>query len=650
MESGRSILLIVFLIPLILSIGIAPAIPFSEAVEYSQICIDKVWIESTKGRIACVTPSTAEKLVERGWGSLLSEDVFDEHELEPRSLEMPHYPDQPAVNPDFDAHTANFWPPEIIKVTDGVWQATGYGLANSIMIEGEDGIIIVDAMMSHESATEVMEEFRKITDKPVKAIVYSHSHPDHINGAGAFAQYADDDLEIFAHSTFLDNYYHESGELGKIIATRGLFYYGVFLPQDGPDRFVSTGIGPFLETGDVSTSFIVPTTTFDDKLEVEVAGLKMVLIHTPSETNDEIVVWFPETQVLVGSEVLYKLWPNLYSIRGSSYRDVKSWIESLQTMIDLDAKYLALSHTQPVRGSENVKEVLTAYHDGVQYIYDQTIRGINNGMTVDELVNTIDLPQSLKDHPWLQERYGERPWHIRGIYSGNIGWFQGDSAFLNPISFQEQSIKIVEGFGGVEKTIEKVRDAIDKGEYEWASMLSSYIIEAEPDNKEAKLLKAFSLRVLGQQAHTSGARNWYLTDALVLEEKIIIDPSVVALTSPETIAATPIEILLEQVPTRLDPAKAEGFDMIVGLELSDSDESFTFHVRNSIVALTPGLKENLDVKLIAEESTIKLTLAGQKMLEDSINDGTISVEGNMENAIKFISLFDPYVQASQYAN
>ena len=117
-------------------------------------------------------------------------------------FDMPPYPDQPEVNPDFDAHTANFWPPEIIKVTDGVWQATGYGLANSIMIEGDDGIIIVDAMMSHESATEVMNEFRKITDKPVKAIVYTHSHPDHINGAGAFAQYADEDLEIFAHYIF----------------------------------------------------------------------------------------------------------------------------------------------------------------------------------------------------------------------------------------------------------------------------------------------------------------------------------------------------------------------------------------------------------------------------------------------------------------
>ena len=374
------------------------------------------------------------------------------------------------------------------------------------------------------------------------------------------------------------------------------------------------------------------------------------MIYTPSETNDEIVVWFPETQVLVGAEVLYKLWPNLYSIRGTSYRDVKSWIDSLQTMIDLDAKYLALSHTQPVRGSENVKYVLTAYHDGVQYIYDQTIRGINNGMTADELANTIDLPASLKDHPWLQERYGERSWHIRGIYSGNIGWYQGDSAFLNPISHQEQSIKIVEGFGGVEKTIEKVRNAIDNGEYKWAAMLASYIIEAEPENKEAKLLKAFSLRVLGQQAHSSGARNWYITDALVLEGKITLDPSLVALTSPETIAATPIDILLEQVPTRLDPVKAEGIDMLVGLELSDSDESFTFHVRNNVAALTPGLEENLNVKLIAEESTIKLTLAGQKTLEGSINDGTITIEGNTDDAMTFISLFDPYVQASLYAN
>ena len=284
-------LIIFALIPLILSIGITPAFSLQPEDVDTECREGQVLIYRINNLdYICTSQSTASLWAKLGMAeivqtldivestkteTLIPEKIETELSNEP-GIKLPPYPEQPEVNPDFDAHTANFWPPEIIKVTEGVWQATGYGLANSIMIEGEDGIIIVDAMMSYESGAQVMEEFRKITDKPVKAIVYTHSHPDHINGAGAFAQYADDDLEIFAHSTFLDHYYHESGELGKIIATRGLSYYGVFLPQDGPDRIVNTGIGPFLETGDVTTSFIPPTTTFDDRLEVEVAGLKMV--------------------------------------------------------------------------------------------------------------------------------------------------------------------------------------------------------------------------------------------------------------------------------------------------------------------------------------------------------------------------------------
>jgi len=176
------------------------------------------------------------------------------------------------------------------------------------------------------------------------------------------------------------------------------------------------------------------------------------------------------------------------------------------------------------------------------------------------------------------------------------------------------------------------------------------VINYDSENLDAKLLKAYALRVLGQQAHSSGARNWYLTDALLLEGKIAIDPSLIAISSPETIAATPIDILLKQLPTRLDAQKAEGLNIVVGLELFDSESAYTFHIRNSIAALTPGLEENLNVKFIGDESVIKLTLGGQKVLQDSINDGSVIVEGNMNNARMFISLFDPYVVATQYAD
>lgn len=583
----------------------------------------------------------------------ISEDktMIQKKVVEDHDIVLPSYPaDIPDVNPDYEDYNETYFPPKIHKITDQVYSAVGYGLANSIMVIGPDGVIIIDAMMSDQSAEQVMKEFREITDKPVKAIVYTHSHPDHINGAGIYEKYSDGDLEIYAHSTLLDNYYRESGYLGKLTQTRGVYYYGAFLPQEGPDRFVNTGIGPFLETGDVTTSFIHPNITFDEKLETEVAGLKMVLISVPSETNDEIVVWFPELEVLASAEVLYKQWPNLYSIRGTIYRDVETWINSLQVLIDLDAKYMVPSHTTPVSGYDEVKDVLTAYHDGVQYIFDQTIRGINQGKTADELAHSIELPDSLVDHEWLQERYNERPWHVRNIYGGMVGWFQGDGAFLSPISEKEQSMKIIEAIGGSDVALQQVRDAIDNREWSWAAILATHILNADPENEEAKLLKAHALHVLGKLATNSGARNWYITQALILEEKINLDPNAIKLQSTESIMATPIDLLLKQTPTRVDPTKAVGLDIVVGLDFTDTEASYTFHIRNSIAALTPGLEDDLDIKLITDEATIKLTLAGQKMLQDSIDDGSVIVEGSRLDATNFISIFDPYVIATDYAN
>ena len=185
--------LIFAIIPLILSIGISPAIPFSDAVEYSQICIDKVWIEKTgTGKIACVTPSTAEKLVERVWGTLLSDDAFTEDQSETTSLELPPYPDQPPIHPKLLA-TNDYWsPPAVHQVIDNVWVAVGYDMANSIMIEGDDGLIIIDTLSTYEKAKEVITEFRKITDKPVKAIIYTHGHLDHVHGTAAFLEEGED--------------------------------------------------------------------------------------------------------------------------------------------------------------------------------------------------------------------------------------------------------------------------------------------------------------------------------------------------------------------------------------------------------------------------------------------------------------------------
>lgn len=232
-----------------------------------------------------------------------------------------------------------------------------------------------------------------------------------------------------------------------------------------------------------------------------------------------------------------------------------------------------------------------------------------------------------------------------------MGWYQGDSAFLNPVSENERSQKIVDGFGGTAKTIQTIRDSIDKGEYEWAAELATYVVENDPENIEAKLLKAHALRVLGQRAHTSGSRDWYLTDALILEGKINYDAlKNLPVGTPEQINATPLDNLLKIIPTKLDPAKAEGVAMTVGIVVPDEQKQYTFIIRNNVASLKQTLMDDVDVKITVNATAIKMTLAGQKPFEQSLEDGSATVDGNMEDAKKFLSLFDPYVVTGNFAD
>jgi len=623
------------LIPLILSIGIIPAIPFSDASEYSQICIDKVWIEKTTGKIACVTPSTAEKLVERGWGTILSDDTFDEPS-ETTSLELPPYPDQPSIHPKLLATNDSWFPPAVHQVTDNVWVAVGYDGANSIMIEGDDGLIIVDTLSTYEKAKEVIAEFRKITDKPVKAIIYTHGHLDHVHGTGAFLEEGED-IEIYAHESHLDFYINENSILGPIGSMRSAHAIGVFLPTEGPDRF-NAGIFGSVTPGTIA--YVTPTQTFSDELEVEISGVKLKMIFVAGESSDQIYVWLPDKEVLLVGDNTYANIPNIYTLRGAVYRDPMNYVNAFDKMIPLEAEYMVGSHIKPVAGKEKILDILVSTRDATQYIFDQTIRGMNQGYTADELSRMIQLPEHLDNHPSLTKVRNDVSSHVKQIYYGNLGWFEGDSAFLNAISLKDRSHKIVDGFGGIDTTISSIRDAIDNEEYEWAAELGAYVLNVEPDNKEAKLLQAYVLRVLSFNSEGMDERHWLLTDALKLEGKITLYPGAFTQSSPEQMAELPIEKIIKFLPTKLDPQKAAGVDTVLGVTYSDIDMSFTLHVRNSILAVTDGAPDNPDMALTLDSDTHKLIVGGHLGILDAVESGHAKLSGDIDELVVFLNLFD----------
>ena len=396
---------------------------------------------------------------------------------------------------------------DVIKVTEGVYAAVGFSDANSVLIQGDGGSIIVDTTSDVTDASAVKAEFAKLSAAPVRAIIYTHSHPDHTGGATVFA--GNDHPEIYSHQLLVDRV-PDVGRAGR----DGGDQFGASLPDS---LFINAGTGMEFGRRPAPTGYIAPTRTFSgDWLEVTIAGVRLHLLHTPGETPENIAVWLPDKRVLMPGDDFYKAFPNLYAIRGARLRPVDQWVASLGKMLDLDAEYLVPGHTRPVIGGANVRAALTTYRDGIKWILDQTVEGMKKGERPDELVQHVKLPPVLADSPYLQEFYGTVAWAVRAIYSDYAGWFDGNPTNLFPLTENDRAARIIELAGGRDQVLLRARRAVVNKDFQWAAELTDYVLAIDGGNVEAKRLKATALTELGERQISAIARNYYLSAAQYL--------------------------------------------------------------------------------------------------------------------------------------
>lgn len=548
----------------------------------------------------------------------------------------------PHVHASLAAHSAVF-ETRVEKVTDGVYVAIGYALANSIMLEGDDGVVIVDVTESAETARVVLAAFREITDKPIKALIYTHNHADHVfGGGGFFPDGVPADFPVYAHDS--TNYYINrfANIIRPAIATRSARMFGTELPA-GDEGVVNAGIGPYLAQGGHSGGTIAllrPNKTFSDSLSLDVAGLRIELIHAPGETNDQLFVWLPDKGVLLPGDNIYKAFPNLYTIRGTLYRDVLQWAYSIDKMRALKPEFLVPSHTIPVSGKQEVAGLLRDYRDAIQYVHDQTIRGINQGLSPDELVRRVQLPPHLKSHPWLQEHYGRVSWSVRNIFNGYLGWFGGDATQLTPLAPAERSAALVETMGGFDQVVLLIETAIAERRYQWAAELASEALGLK-DSKHVRALKADAFRALAYASENPNDRHFYLTQAGELVGEIRVAQPELKSDSLAFAKSLPIGEVLASLPVNLNAEKSLDRDTRVLFEFSDTGERYGVHVRKGVAELLRGEAlnswESSDIQVKTTTGTLVEVLMQARGVPGALASGDIKLGGGVWDVPAFAS-------------
>ncbi|UCD85796.1 MAG: MBL fold metallo-hydrolase [Deltaproteobacteria bacterium] len=379
--------------------------------------------------------------------------------------------------------------PRIEKVTDDIYVALGYALGNVTMIITGEGVVIIDTTESKEAAEEVLKKFRKITDKPIRYIIYTHFHPDHILGTEVFYS---EGVEVIATSEFVK--WAQSPDRGmgskyfrRVIATLGGEAekgYGFSLPVESPYR------GQF-EDAEV----VMPTITFQGKHSFTLGGKRFELFQTSGETEDHLAVWIPDERALHIGDLYYMSFPCLTGLMLEA-RPVIGWINSLTRFIGMRPDHLLLGHTKTLKGAGLIKEHLTNYREAIRFVYDETMRYIAAGRPVHQATAEIRLPDHLSDLPYLEGLYCRVDWAVRGLYHDYTGWYDGRGTDLISIPPEYRARELVGLSGGADKILARAIELQKNDEHQLCAGLCDVVIAANPGDRLAHIIKAHSMEHL----------------------------------------------------------------------------------------------------------------------------------------------------------
>ena len=511
--------------------------------------------------------------------------------------------------------------------------AIGFGIANSIMVEGDGGNIIIDSSDSTYEAEEIYKLFKQKNSNPIKAIVYTHNHGDHTFGTAYYLTTQKERPKIIAHQS--TDYYMQRilGIINPIISTRSTRMFGTALPEDD---VINVGIGKSLNISKSPFGYVSPDTTFEDELKINIAGVNIELYHAPGETNDQLFVWLPNHKSLMPGDNIYKTFPNLYTIRGTTHRDVMGWVSSLDHMRSFNSEYVFPSHTKPIVGLEVISDTFILYRDAIQFVHDQTVRLMNQGLYPDQIIELVDLPESIKKSPFLNEFYGTVRWSVKSIYNGYLGWFNGNPAELDPLSRKEEAQKFANLVGGEEALFLAFQNAVNDKEMQWALELSDRLMALNFSIAEVESLRREALLYIGTRSSNPNKRNYFLTSALELSDSFVSFEETER--TSEGVKEISIDTIFSILSVRLNPEKVVNKNMNVCFYFLSGLRK-TISIRNQVAAISNQINDPCAIKVKSTEFNFKMAISGLANPVMAMANGDLEVDGSNTEFLQFLAYF-----------
>lgn len=535
----------------------------------------------------------------------------------------------------------------LFEVAPGCWQARGYDISNITFVEGDTGWIVIDPLTAVACARDCLAMANdQLGERPVVAVIYTHSHLDHFGGVLGVTTQEDVDAgrcRIIAPEHFMREVVAENLLAGPAMMRRALYQFGPLLPP-GPRGHIDCGLGKATPLS--GASLIAPTEDITHTgQELVVDGVRIVFQLTPeTEAPAEMNFFFPDRGWLCMAENCTHTMHNLIPIRGAQARDALSWSKYINEAIELFGDRTELvfaSHHWPTWGRENVRDYLILQRDLYRWMHDQTLRLANQGMVPTEIADALVLPPEFSAEAHTTGYYGALVHNVKAVYQRYLSWYDGNPVHLHPHPPVEAGTRYVELAGGADALLAHARAAFDRGDHRWVAEVVNHLVFADPSNTEARQLQADALEQLGFATESATFRNAYLMGAQELRNG---SPKPFAAPRRGLVRALPVDQMLDTWGVRLVSDRAGGLRRTINLDVTDTGEQWVLMLSNRALSYSAGRHDDgADLTLTAAREVLMSLGNAEVTLADATADGSASVAGDPAAFTDLVDCLEPFM-------